>query len=283
MKDQDKATFEKFKAENPHLFDSGKLQEELAKAAPQKVEQNTITDQKFLQMCNKKRKPTTPEQKQALRDYTEKVKQMPTRIQYINKTIEKKPLMPLAEAKAKVWKIMCELMQKQGREYIFDKYNRTLIAELTKYFTWQDGCAYDINKGLWLFGPVGAGKTFLMEVFEIFTTRYELPTAFRSHNMKTIAGACQGEGYKELYKYYQGFVCLDDVGIEQPVRHMGNSICCFTEMITELYKRHTKSGKIAIVTTNLFPESLVAHYGERVEDRIKQLFTFVCLGGESKR
>ena len=174
-------------------------------------------------------------------------------------------------------------MAKQKRQFIFDQYNKNLLAGLTKYFTWQASSPYCIEKGLWLFGPVGVGKSFLLEVFEAFTNKFNLPTSFKLHNLKTISCNCQQEGVGSLKKYFQGFNAFDDVGFENTVKYMGNSICVFSELINEIYKKHTKSGKIALVTTNLLPPAIGAKYGERIEDRLKQLFTFICLGGGSKR
>ena len=131
--------------------------------------------------------------------------------------------MPIAEAKKQVWAIIQELSGKQGRKYQ-DGYLQPPIAwpSLQNTLPGRPIANMILIKGLWLFGPVGVGKTFLIEVFETFTKRAMLPTAFtRSTTSKRSAGTCQGVGYGELYKYYQGFICYDDVGIENKVQYMG--------------------------------------------------------------
>jgi len=233
---------------------------------------------------------TTPEQKEKQIQYAEQVRNFPRRIEYINKPMDYN-LFPYLQAKKIVWNCMKESLQQQGREFIIDGNLKEILGELTKYFIRDKSCKFDLNKGINLFGFVGVGKSWIMQIFSTFTNMLELQTAFQVKKMRSITQEIRNNKKIEFQTVLNGVNCFDDVGFEPlQIRIFGDTESVFTTIIDENYERFKKSGKLCHITTNLLPEveqaqqqTILSTYGVRVADRCKEMFNLIYLGGNSKR
>lgn len=200
-------------------------------------------------------------------------------------------LMPLKEAKAKVWAIIKAESIERGKYFIIDEYNRPLLDQLTKYFIRSTEYEGQLTKGLCIFGDVGRGKTFILECFKKFAADNQLETAFDIFDIKSIAREAHESGLDIIPRYTNLIKAYDDVGFEEKVQHFGNKACVFTELIQIQYNKFTHSGKVCHMTTNLNPYcdtqmqfgTLKEKYGDRVFDRCNGMFNYHFLGGVSKR
>src|SRR4030042_4439464 len=62
-------------------------------------------------------------------------------------------------------------MRKSGRHFIIDERNKRHISNLFNYLIGIEG-ELDQNKGIWLQGGLGTGKSTLMQVFAEFMREY---------------------------------------------------------------------------------------------------------------
>lgn len=233
--------------------------------------------------------PLTPAQEATITAYYNKVRYMDKQTIINERYNFDTNLMQLGKAKKEVWGIMQDMLAERGLKFVLDAYNKQALDNLTRYFIRDTSFDGVLNKGVCLFGDVGRGKTFIMEVFSQFTMLNDLPTAFLITDMKTVSREAQAVGMPSVPQYTQGVRSYDDVGFEEKAAHFGNKICVFTELINIAYNKYCKSGKLCHVTTNLALTdtfglgTFLTHYGPRVADRCKEMFNFIYLGGDSKR
>lgn len=231
----------------------------------------------------------SPEQEVKLAEYYKKVcsaeKQKALKTKYNFST----DLMDLQDAKKKLWGIMREEANEREFKLSFDDSNKYALDQLTKYFIRNKDFNGSLAKGIALVGDTGRGKTFLMECLQLFTVAYDLDTAFSIVDMKHIAREANESGANIIPKYTQLLKSYDDVGFEEKVRHYGNQICVFTDLINIAYNKFTKTGKVCHMTSNLSQsgvggfETFSDKYGKRVDSRLSEMFNFIYLSGKDKR
>lgn len=155
------------------------------------------------------------------------------------------------------------------------------------------GLELSLQKGIWLWGPVGVGKTLLMSMFS--RNRRQCYTMVQCP--KLVAGYVKSgddfiSGYSRVINtsadglsFYQDTkgICFNDLGVEAPeAKHYGTPINVVESVFLDTYEnkvpfchRH--------VTTNLTSDQLKSTYGVRFTDRVKQCFNIIEINGESLR
>lgn len=157
---------------------------------------------------------------------------------------------------------------------------------------YTEGVAPHPDKGILLAGPVGCGKTTLLRLFMrnpvqkfgVVSTR-TVATAYKNQNpAKDILGL---EPY--LTAHYSGGVLFDDLGTEPTqVQNFGTTANPMAEVLLARYDEFQAGrlpGFYTHMTTNLpvgAPSdapgtvSLYGLYGQRVVDRIREMFTMIA-------
>lgn len=152
---------------------------------------------------------------------------------------------------------------------------------------------FSLNKGLWIWGNPGVGKTLLMQMFS-----RNKRLCYRLLQCPKIVSSFVIDGFDAIKQYskkwqepvgasnfYQDYIgiCYNDLGTE-PMRakNYGNEINVMEHLFLETYEnmvpffhRH--------VTTNLTFDQVESCYGVRVKDRIRESFNVLELKGESLR
>lgn len=183
------------------------------------------------------------------------------------------------------------------KELILDKFNTKIIKLLCTYFAndkFFEEQGYSLKKGLYIYGPVGTGKTFIMKLFsknqkrtyQIFSSRHicdlyqEIGSSCLheySNPVYWVANQIDTFNQKEFGR------CFDDMGAESLNRsHWGNRIIPMREIICYIYEKQSSFFYFHI-TSNLPPESISQIYGERTYSRMKEMFNFIKLDGIDKR
>lgn len=128
-----------------------------------------------------------------------------------------------------------------------------------------------------LYGAVGTGKSTLAkamaQLINMLYNSYQLGGRRTSVKIGTALDLSKAATDEESYKFndYKNarFLLLDDVGVEPPtVKNWGNEISPVVELI---YYRYDWL-KPTIVTSNLTFEEMRKRYGERVGDRMLEMF-----------
>lgn len=147
----------------------------------------------------------------------------------------------------------------------------------------------DLDKGLWLWGNIGTGKSTLLEIVKAFCRkvgrrdRWGNPYGFRIVNVKDVCALYQEQGETGIDEFRtlrrQAF---DDLGTEpKATGHYGTPLDVMGNILMGRYDRRHEN--MTHVTTNLSLTNVRDRYDERVYDRCKEMFNFVFLGGRSYR
>jgi hypothetical protein len=192
-----------------------------------------------------------------------------------------------------------KLAEAQAQGLSYEGHARQVLEQLAWYFSDEgahgpgpgdDGPAPD--KGLLLAGPVGCGKTTLLRLFMrnpvqnfgVVSTR-TVANAYKNQNpAKDILGL---EPY--LTAHHSGGVVFDDLGTEPTlVQNFGTSCNPMAEVLLARYDEF-QAGRLPGIYTHLTTNlpvgeasdapgtlSLYGLYGQRVVDRIREMFTLIA-------
>ena len=191
-------------------------------------------------------------------------------------------------------------------DFVLDESNEWLYQLLTLYFTrnpafdrGEDRMLYpaglNLRKGLLLKGPVGTGKTIPMLVFQ------KLTGTFRWVSTREIAREYAAKGAAVIDRFaHQSqarvFVggqdigiqplayCFDDIGMERKdTKHYANELNVMAEIISDRYDLMRSRRMVTHGTTNNTADQFEAMYGDRVRDRMREMFNIINVTGESRR
>lgn len=159
---------------------------------------------------------------------------------------------------------------------------------LTEYFSKDEAFVkrgYDLNKGLLVVGPVGTGKTEAFNVFqEIFrcSNQFFLIVATR-HIIRDYTN----DGAKILNKYGKksfDTIYFDDLGLEEVNTKMfGNNANVMSEILMDRYENFKRKGVLTFASSNLSAKQFEEIYGERMRDRMREMFNIIQVTGKSFR
>lgn len=153
---------------------------------------------------------------------------------------------------------------------------------------------YDPDRGLWLWGDIGTGKTTMLEIVKEFCkivrpyddidgSGYLVPYSFRISNAIQVCGEFSRFGYDGLETFIQsGRQAFDELGSEaMPTSYFGTVENVFQYLLQRRYDNRFRS--FTHVTTNLTVDEIAERYGARIYDRCKEMFNFIELRGATWR
>lgn len=185
-----------------------------------------------------------------------------------------------------------------------DASNRNYVNALTFYFNrdnrFEDielnnlGLKMDLNKGLFLFGTVGVGKTKIMELFyKNKRTCYKMISCRKvvseyikhGHDVIEPMSHSMVPMVKNIDNFFQDRegICFDDLGTEsETANNFGNKRNVFEQILLDRYDNGLPFHETHI-TSNLSPEMIKERYGERVVSRMREMFNIIELKGNDRR
>jgi len=156
-----------------------------------------------------------------------------------------------------------------------------------------NGNNYSLTKGICLVGPVGVGKTEILNIFR-FNKRqcFHMITVFDIESMlqkdgtdayQNFIGPVPGWGHHEKF-FYQPEIgwAFDDVGRESVVFDFGNKTDAISKIFQTRYFKKIPFSSLHI-TTNRTPKELEARYDEAVRSRLREMMNYIIYKGNDRR
>lgn len=174
----------------------------------------------------------------------------------------KPSLISITGAKAEMLDIMAYLLDKEDKK----------LVELPEYSEVGEWLENNGQKGLFMYGTCGQGKTLL--------ARYVIPAMILKHTRKIVKCYDINDAAKYADEILQKkIVAIDDIGTEEIINVYGNKRQLFAEIVDIA----EKNGNLIILTSNLDKRMLTEKYGERVMDRLAAITKRVMFNGKSLR
>ena len=192
--------------------------------------------------------------------------------------------------------------------FIIDQYNRSVLHALTLYFCGhpdfeklQDefGNNYSLDKGIFLCGEVGRGKSFMLSLFcnnPAFADKLQFPNQKLTNksyiNCLSIQHEYQRDGAKAMARFMKfhrqpenkaEFV-FNDFGLEEKANNYGNKSMVMEEILTDRYELFTEWGVKTHMDSNLMDGDQIQNkYGQRIRSRMREMFNTIYLDGDDRR
>jgi len=178
------------------------------------------------------------------------------------------------------------ILERRGEStrFTIDSENETVIREIYLYLR-QDSCfSGDLQKGVLLMGKYGCGKTLIMQSVSTMYNIIVGESVYRRPLLKFIKSTelLDLVQEKSVKSYSRMPLIIDELGREpKQIMNYGNLRSPMVELLCERYD----TGAWTHGTSNFTLETLSSDsfYGKMTGDRIKAMFNFLELKGESRR
>ena len=199
------------------------------------------------------------------------------------------------ESFMRIAKIICP-------EFEITDENRSIYENTIKYFAADESCEYNLNKGLYVYGQYGVGKTVMFKLFKALNRAIDSPNNFKRLTVTDLIDGVSHKGYQ--YFVDSGVVpaggsqsaanaywnnkadhfLLDDMGqSERFANNFGNKIDVVIAFLQRRYYAYTDHFALTHCSTNLIPSEIESEFGEAINSRLRQMCNVILFPGEDKR
>ena len=190
-------------------------------------------------------------------------------------------------------------IEKKGQELYGDHFkiaenDHPVIYRLIAYFLKDEVTCFqhsiNLNKGILLTGPIGCGKTSIMNIMKYLT-----PTEhkFFVKPCRDISFEFIQDGYQIIHKYSKDLrlrggqpvavrYCFDDLGVENSLKYYGNECNIMAEILLSRYDLFIAKNLQTHITSNLSASEIEIHYGIRVRSRMREMFNLISFDKTTK-
>ncbi len=142
----------------------------------------------------------------------------------------------------------------------------------------------DLRKGILLMGPIGCGKTSLMNIMRFIRPHQDQHLMIST---RKISYDFIQNGYQVIEKYSDRsfkfkadkwipkHYCFDDLGVENSLKYFGNDCNVMTEILLSRYDYFINHKMITHITTNLDSGEIEKLYGSRVRSRLREMMNVI--------
>lgn len=179
---------------------------------------------------------------------------------------------------------VCLFNRKQSKDFILDKYNEPVIKQLYFYLMNDPSFVGNLDRGILLQGKYGCGKTVLLETYSLLHNHIVSKFSI-NHPLLLFIKSVELQNQIILQStntFVRRPLIIDEFGREsKTVQNFGN----VSRPISELLSLRSDVGAITHGTTNFTLTTLSSDdfYGGMIGDRLKVMFNFITLKGESRR
>ena len=166
-----------------------------------------------------------------------------------------------------------------------------IVYKLIAYFLKDEQACFQLGislqKGILMSGPVGCGKTSMMNLMKFLTpTEYK----FIVKPCRDISFEFIKDGYEVIHRYSRGKLeqldpktyCFDDLGLENNLKYYGNECNVMAEILLSRYDLYISRHIQTHITTNLSASEIEGQYGNRVRSRMRELFNLIAYDNNTK-
>jgi DNA replication protein DnaC len=171
-----------------------------------------------------------------------------------------------------------------GKHFKISETDYPIIYKLIAYFLKDEPTCFqygiNLNKGVLLSGPVGCGKTSLINLMKHLTSAEH---KFFVKPCRDISFEFIQDGYEIIHKYSKGklyqsepkTICFDDLGTENNLKYYGNECNVMAEILLSRYELFTNKKLQTHITTNLSASEIENVYGNRVRSRLREMINLI--------
>lgn len=181
-------------------------------------------------------------------------------------------------------------LEKKGQEQFGSHFkilesDHIVVHKLLAYFSKDETTCHQLgislHKGIMLSGPVGSGKTSLMNLMRHIAVKEE---KFSVKPCREISFEFIQDGYEVIHRYSKGklyesnskVICFDDLGAENNLKYFGNECNVMAEIQLSRYELFTHRKLITHITTNLSASEIETVYGNRVRSRLREMVNLIA-------
>ena len=174
--------------------------------------------------------------------------------------------------------------RRERNSFVIDDKNEPVIEQIYFYLKMDEQFTGDLNKGIMLVGKYGCGKTIIMQaITEMYNTIIQnlyiqrpLLKFFKSSELLVQLKSNPIKRYSRLP------LVIDEFGREpKEIMDFGNLKSPMIELLCERYDNGAWTHGISNFTLDTL--SSENQYGKMTGDRLKSMFNFIELKGESRR
>jgi hypothetical protein len=176
-------------------------------------------------------------------------------------------------------------------QYNIDEFNIVAVHQICMYFSGDPQFKGDLNKGLFLAGGVGVGKTSIMKFFiknqrmsyRVDSCR-DVETNYAAYGdewLDKLSVNIPISSNSDYFGHQEIGLCFDDLGTEANGKHYGKEKNVMAELILNRYDNNLPMISTHF-TTNLTTEEIKKQYGTRVTDRLREMVNIITFPKEAK-
>lgn len=172
-----------------------------------------------------------------------------------------------------------------GNHFKIIETDYSIVYKLIAYFLKDEPTCFqygiNLNKGILLTGPIGCGKTSLMNLMKYLTATEH---KFFVKPCRDISFEFIQDGYQIIHKYSIGKLyqseprtyCFDDLGTENNLKYFGNECNVMAEILLSRYDLFISKKLKTHITTNLSATEIEKNYGNRVRSRLREMVNLIA-------
>ncbi len=174
--------------------------------------------------------------------------------------------------------LMKYIIINSGIDFKFMEGELNIINNLIRYFINDETSIYDLDKGLYISGYYGSGKSRLISLFKQFTDLIEA-NKFQAFNYKKLNDQIKIKGMKAAENITgYGSLLIDDIGFlnESKIMNYGNTFDLLMTLVNDRYEkwfyhrtRTFYTSNIEISSRDAKKQTIESIYGEGISGRLK--------------
>lgn len=195
------------------------------------------------------------------------------------------------------------------------EHHQALYENAARYFAGNDSGPWSIYKGLYIYGKVGAGKTFFFKLFNEVAKVKSHENSFKILKITDIVDGVEASGSQFFISskisasstlslsipvpaaHHRGHtgntndcwfrpphIFIDDLGrsVDQVINY-GQKFNLVEEIIRRRYYVYSEDYSLTHISSNYGPDDLKKVFGDYVASRMREMFNVIYFPGEDKR